>query len=35
MRMQENDLICTDLCGCGDACNNIVFDKPVEVFGFD
>ena len=24
MQMQENDLICTDLCECGDACNNLI-----------
>ena len=28
---KKNELICTDLCGCGDTCQNVVQDKPVEI----
>lgn len=28
---RRNSLVCTDLCGCGEICENVVLDKPVDV----
>ena len=28
---RKNHLVCTELCGCGDICENMVMDKPIDV----
>lgn len=30
---KKNNLKCTDMCGCGDACQNVYPDRPVDVDG--
>ena len=30
---KKNQLVCADLCGCGEICENIILDKPVEIDG--